>query len=248
MNARSLPRMTFLLSLLFLLAGSLSAAELKDAIKIPVIHTRTNSYTNVTVVSKGPTDIHIRHDGGVNNILLEDLDATARHQLGLDSDQDAGSEASAETTHTPDLSALRNFDLGQFLKGAGFTAGFVGTVLAAGFLVYLFGCYCWKRICLNAGHEPGFLIWIPFLQMIPMLRAAGMSAWWILALLIPVVSFVVMIVFFFKIVAACGKSFIWAIFLILPLLNIFAFLYLAFSGRGGSTAIASSPPPLGPTD
>ncbi|MEK7785273.1 MAG: hypothetical protein AAB658_07605, partial [Chloroflexota bacterium] len=51
----------------------------------------------------------------------------------------------------------------------------VGLVLGVLFMAYLFICYCLKLICLKTGNDPGILIWLPVIQMIPLLRAAGMS-------------------------------------------------------------------------
>jgi hypothetical protein len=61
-----------------------------------------------------------------------------------------------------------------------------------------------------------------------------MSRWWVLGLLIPVLNLVVQVLWCIKIVGARGKHVVWAILLILPLVNLFAFLYLAFSSDGGS--------------
>ena len=50
-------------------------------------------------------------------------------------------------------------------------AGFGLVFLLLSLVVYLFACYLMKRICEKAGGEPGILIWIPILQIIPMLKA-----------------------------------------------------------------------------
>jgi hypothetical protein len=132
------------------------------------------------------------------------------------------------------------------------------------FGLYLFICYCLKLIVQKAGAEPGFLIWLPILQLIPMLRAAGMSLlwffFWISPLLVAaampllflrgepeaiakgmqtlslvgavtsILQLVAALVWCVKIVQARGKSLWVTLFLILPVTNLFAFLYLAFSG------------------
>src|SRR5207249_4676934 len=64
----------------------------------------------------------------------------------------------------------------QFLMG----------ILAGLGVLYLFACYCAMLVCKKVGQEPGVLVWIPILQVFPMLRAAGMSGWWFVALLLPV--------------------------------------------------------------
>jgi hypothetical protein len=51
----------------------------------------------------------------------------------------------------------------------------VRVFLVIGLGLYLFFCYCCKRVCEKAGHNPGVLIWIPIVQLIPLLRVAGMA-------------------------------------------------------------------------
>jgi len=245
MKLTTMLRTALLLAVLFAATLAAPAAELREQISIPLLETRLRSYTNAIVLSISGTDIHIRHEDGVGNILLEDLDQKARRQLGLEPGE-ADAPPQAAITNMADLLALRNpgavqaIDPAEILKGLGLTMGLLAVVAAIGLVCYIFTCYCYKRISLNAGHDPGFLIWIPILQMIPLLRAAQMSPWWLLGLIIPLVNLVVVILWCFKIVAACGKSVVWAILLILPFTNIIAFLYLAFSGGGG----AARPPQM----
>ena len=73
------------------------------------------------------------------------------------------------------------------------------------------------------------MVWLPVLQIFPCLKAARMSGWWFLALFIPVLNLVASIMWCVKIAQARGKSVLVGILLLLPVLNIFAFLYLAFS-------------------
>jgi hypothetical protein len=56
-----------------------------------------------------------------------------------------------------------------------------------------------------------------------------MSPAWLLAFLVPVLNVVAQIVWSFKIAKARGKSGLVGLFLVLPVTNLFAFLYLAFS-------------------
>ena len=63
-------------------------------------------------------------------------------------------------------------------------------VLGVLLLLYLFHCYCCMLICRKTGKPPGVLVWLPVLQLFPLLRAAGMSAWWFLACFVPVLNLV----------------------------------------------------------
>jgi len=55
-------------------------------------------------------------------------------------------------------------------------------------------------------HGTGALIWVPLLQLFPLLRAAGMSRVWFVAFLVPLVNVVAQIVWYVKIVEARGKA------------------------------------------
>jgi hypothetical protein len=114
--------------------------------------------------------------------------------------------------------------------------------LAGGLLfIYFFFCYCCLLICRKTGNEPGLLIWIPVLQLIPLLRSAGMSPVWFLAFLVPVLNIVVQVLWSFKIVQARGKNGWLALFLILPITGFFAFLFLAFSAAPQAEKSARGP-------
>ncbi len=107
--------------------------------------------------------------------------------------------------------------------------GLIGGLVALVFFigVYVFFCYCLKLICEKAGHQPGVLIWIPIVQLVPLLTVAGLPIWFIILLLIPIVGFVVYIVMWVKICQARGKS--GALVILAILLPIVFFPYLAFS-------------------
>jgi uncharacterized membrane protein YhaH (DUF805 family) len=62
-----------------------------------------------------------------------------------------------------------------------------------------------------------------------MLRAAGMSRWWFVAYFVPLFNLMPAILWGFKIAKARGKSLWIGVLLLLPVTNLFAFLYLAFS-------------------
>ena len=111
-------------------------------------------------------------------------------------------------------------------------------VIAGLVVLYFFFCYCGMVICKKTGYDPGPLVWIPILQVFPMLKAAGMSGWWFLLLLIPAGSIVVSIIWSLKICQARGLSCWLALFLLLPVTSFFAFLYLTFSSGGAETDTA----------
>ena len=101
--------------------------------------------------------------------------------------------------------------------------------LLIGLVVYVFFCFCYKRICEKCGVTPGVLIWIPIVQLVPLLQAAKMPVWMIILFLIPLVNIVVFLMMWVKICQARGKSGWLVILLFIPIVNLIFIPYLAFS-------------------
>ena len=101
--------------------------------------------------------------------------------------------------------------------------------LLIGLVVYVFFCFCYKRICEKCGATPGVLIWIPIVQLVPLLQAAKMPVWMIILFLIPLVNIVVFLIMWVKICQARGKSGWLVILLFIPIVNLIFIPYLAFS-------------------
>jgi uncharacterized membrane protein YhaH (DUF805 family) len=238
--------------------GALGATE--DTFDVLQIGTRT--YTNVTVTTKAKTYIFILHAGGMASIKLSEIPPELQQQLGY-----GGTPASKNVTNTatawvkkevakmdvPQVKDLRQ-QLRQWrahpparlaaMVWTGSKPNYIvlGIVLLVGLLLYLFYSYCCMLICRKAGHPPGILVWLPALQLIPMLRAAGMSGWWFGACFVPVLNLVPVLLWPFKIAKARGKSAWIGVLLLLPGTNLTAFLYLAFSdGAAGTNEEGSEP-------
>lgn len=229
---------------LSLVAVCLQSAEAKPAEEtFQVLRTRTGSYTNVTVTTKAKSYIFILHARGMANIRVEDLPPKVQQQLGYKAadpkktwnskrseiQQAASKElAGVNKSIQPMLEKLRS-EL-PFLR-PGFKPSSVElyTALAILLLGYLFFCFCCHLICLKAKSPPSILIWVPGLQLIPLFRAAGMSGWWFLGCFVPLLNILAQILWSLKIVKARAKAWWVSILLILPVTNLLAFLYLAFS-------------------
>jgi hypothetical protein len=95
--------------------------------------------------------------------------------------------------------------------------------------LYVFFCFCCKRICEKCGVTPGVLIWIPIAQLVPLLQVAQMPVWMIILFFIPIVNLVIAIMMWAKICQARGKSPWLVILMFIPIANIFFIPYLAFS-------------------
>jgi hypothetical protein len=115
--------------------------------------------------------------------------------------------------------------LPAFNHGFMFAVGLVA-VLA---LCYLFMCYCAARICEKCGTNPGLLIYIPILNVIPLLQAGGLSGWLLFLFFVPGLNLVLGLIMWARICRARGKSSWLCIVMYIPPVNIVLMLYLAFS-------------------
>jgi hypothetical protein len=226
--------------MLFLSTNAFAASEQR----FDVLQIGTRTYQNVKVTTKAKSYIFILHSGGMTNIKVSELPNDILQKLGYITApivQTNGAalwaRQAAAKMDTPQLKQLEA-KLLQSWRGARavikshlppLKPGVI--VVAAGVLImaYLFHCYCCMLICQKTGNEPGVLVWLPVLQVLPMLRAASMSAWWFVTWFIPGLNLVGHAVWCGRIVQARNKTIPLLVLLLVPVMNIFAFLYLAFS-------------------
>jgi hypothetical protein len=221
-------------------AGAANAEQEFDTLAIG-----TQTYSNVTVTTKNKNYVFLLHSTGMVNVKVTDLSEEEKALLGYPSKLKPATNAAVawakdtlKKMDTPKAKALEKLpvhpqDFSKLMDprsslpalGVPIIAG----IIAFLFIFYFFMCYCAMLICKKAGSEPGALIWIPILQMVPMFRAAGMSPVWFIASLLPILNVIAHIVWSVRIAKARGKTVLTAICLILPITNFFAFLYLAFS-------------------
>jgi hypothetical protein len=183
----------------------------------------------------------ILHSSGIASVRVADLTYDVKRQLGYTAPEIAGSATNATTVAARQLSQVsanlqplqasltQNFEAQrEMIQKLG--PRILMIILGALVVFHLFFAYCARLICLKAGSPDSFLIWLPVFQTFPLLRAAGMSGWWFLGLLIPGINVIGGVLWCINIVKARNKHVLVAIMLMLPILNILAFLYLAFSG------------------
>jgi hypothetical protein len=194
----------------------------------------TQTYSNVTVTTQNKDYVFLLHSRGMLNVKVADLSIETKQLLGYEQKPppQTPSEWAKKTMVKLDQPEVR--EMQQKLSATSLHLRGIKHVLSPNMiglllLIYLFFCYCSKLICEKAGHRPGALIWLPILQMIPLLRAAGMSPLWLLAFLVPIVHIAAQIIWCVKISQARGKGVLTTILLILPFTGFFAYLYLAFS-------------------
>jgi len=204
-----------------------------------VLQIGTRTYKNVTVTTKAKNYIFILHANGMNNIKVADLPADVRAKLGYAEADSEDRKSGSNSVSTWAKQTMGKIELTQLTQlrghdGAGSSKVTLNSaqllpILGIGTVMYLFFSFCSMLICEKTRYKPGLLIWVPILQLLPLLRAARMPSAWFLAFLLPVINIVAFIVWSVKIAEARGKSGIVAFFLILPITTLLAYLYLAFS-------------------
>ena len=223
--------------LAFFLCFSFGAA----ADLVPVVKTKTETFHNVELISKTPTHVFLKHARGVANVRVETLDAASLAELGLgDGATLVAPEANTEAEGSPMPGSHSAPGWQAKWQGLALPANFIVIFIAVAAVIWLFFSYCAMLICKKVGQEPGILVWIPVVQMVPLMQAAGMSVWWVVAMFVPVVGLVAQVLWCINIAKARGKGLLTVIFLILPFTAPFALMYLAFS------AAAESDEPVAP--
>ncbi|MBI3853845.1 MAG: hypothetical protein HY298_26770 [Verrucomicrobia bacterium] len=242
MIIRRLPLL--ILTLLTMWVGnSLGADETFEILKIG-----SQTYSNVTILNKTRTAVFISHAGGLSSFKLKDLNPEELKKLGYapaepDKPSPLASQLeslTAKIRQTKATEFLRSTSSSyeDKLKASGVNLGtLLLVVLAVWLVLHLFYSFCMRRICLKVKTEPGPLIWLPFLQLIPLHRAAGISPWLFLLYLFVLPGVFVFIYLCAKLCEALGKS-AWLVLLVfLPVLNLVFFPYLAFSAMQGDDEI-----------
>jgi len=208
-----------------------------------VLQIGTATYRNVTVTTKAKNYIFIMHSTGMGNFKVADLAPELRHKLGYSDTPESkkGNGAAALSNLAkqsiakiglPDMKQMGNQWRAHgpaSLATITLTPNLIMAAACGLAFLYLLVSYCGMLICQKAGKPATALIWIPLLQLIPLLRAANMSPAWLLAFLVPALNVVAQILWSFKIAKARGKSGWVAFFLVVPVTSLFAYLYLALS-------------------
>ena len=239
--------MWLLLALLFISSATSQAVDQT----FDLFQTKTAVYSNVTVTTKSAEYIVIQHSSGLASLKVADLSHEQQQELGYGAAK--GSRNGSMTVSAKAKAMVAAIPTKQIeqawskhapagspsLKLGKLDSTIIFAVLGVFALLYLFFCYCASLICQKAGKPGGLLVWLPILQYIPLLRAAKMSPLWLLAMFVPLLNFIVHIMWSFRIAGVRGQGLFTAIFLILPTYPL-AFMYLAFAG--GSSPDENSPP------
>ena len=244
-TSRSVLCKALALAWIILLLQPLKApAELEQTFE--VLQVGTTTYRNVTVTTKSKNYIFLLHSKGMTSLKVSDLSADLRTQLGYvvppppQAKTNTPAAWARETLTKMEAPRVKQIEAGllhSFQSGPGANLRLPAAsrnillLLGGGLLaLFLFHSYCCLLICRKAGSEPGGLIWLPVLQLLPLLKASGMSPWWFVGFLVPGVNLVAQVLWCINITRARGKTVLVALLLIFPLSSPFAVLYLAFSG------------------
>jgi uncharacterized membrane protein YhaH (DUF805 family) len=231
---------------LLLVAGNSTFAAIDPLTGEPTFESLTvgrETFTNVVVQDQDEMFIFIRHDGGLRNIKVSELSEELASELGYAPPEPTRKEILEVRTRelTAITDQIRDGDSELAMKElqARFNISEeqiqrLGMPILIGvgvlsLLIYLFYSYCLHVICQKTETPSGLLVWVPFFQMIPALRAAKMSGWLILLMIVPVINAVLAIVWTVKLCIARGKSGWTALLGLIPGLNMFWLPYLAFS-------------------
>lgn len=224
---------------LFLSGNAFAATEQTfDALTIG-----EHTYQNVKVTTKAKNYIFILHSGGMASFKVTELPQDVLQALGYVTAPKAQTNAAAlwarqavAKVAAPRLKGLE-LSLLQAWRGAFVSSthlpvlrpGMIGLSALILGVAYLFGCYCCKFICEKSGIQPGILVWLPVAQLVPLLRAASMSLWWLIGLVVPVLNVVGYFIWCVKIVNARQKTMPLALLLFFPPTSLLALACLAFS-------------------
>jgi hypothetical protein len=225
----------------------------------PTLTVGDKIFTNVLILNKTRTDVFLSHSKGMASYKVKELPVEVQLQLGYQVEQPRGAKAASKAKDMLKAADLSRFESDPRVKEVlakirevtqQMDPAMMWGIIGGAVLVYLVFCTLCRSICMRSATPPASvvaLVWFPLLKQIPLLKAAGMSPWWILTNLIPILPVIPFIVWCFKIVKARGKHAIVGVLLLLPITNILAFLYLAFSAsnapddNSGVISLQSSP-------
>lgn len=203
-----------------------------------------NTFSNVTIITRTGTHISFEHAGGFASVKLAALPASAQTKVGYrpPAPPKTMTERLKELTawvHDPRLHALGQ-EIWQESRAeaervlAENDRLIINSILGGAICIYLLFCLAAVKICRKTTVRPGLWVWLPGFQWVSLLKAAGMPSWYFFLLLIPPINLLVMIIWCFKICRMRQKSSTLGFLLLVPVINIFVYFYLALSEHKGA--------------
>lgn len=233
-----------LLVLAWLVAVASGPAARAAEEKFDTLTVGQQTFTKVVVLNKYQKDVFISHSKGMCSLKVKDLDVATQLKLGyqVELPKPSKRETIEKALQPPDLNnieadprmqkldaetAAKVAELAKRLDPAALWGILIGFILFYLFFSFLCRCVCRKVAAPPTTLMP--LVWFPILKQLPLFQAAGMSPWWILSIFFLPAAIVAYIMWSFKVVQARGKHVIFAVMLLLPLLQFVSLLYLALS-------------------
>lgn len=221
-------------------------ANYSSGVHFDSLQSGSRTFTNVLVYSHDSQQVFFRHEQGLSCAPLTELDAESLAVLGLTVQAPPPAFGSSFWAMLTSQFSLAASELSPF----GLASLLVILILAVG--LYLYCCFLFWLICVKVGAEPGISVWLPVVQVLPLLRAAEMSVLgpltllllfvgsflayphlgvhsWTLGLLSGVGAVVCFLTWSVKICRRRKKSSALAGLLLVPGINFFVLLYLAGS-------------------
>ncbi|MFA4889550.1 MAG: hypothetical protein WC628_08285 [Candidatus Omnitrophota bacterium] len=154
----------------------------------------------------------------------------------------AQEEAAVDTSPAAAVEKLKSFTeaVGKDKKATAIAAGAAFGIIAIlcfiGFLFYVYSCICLQAIAKKTAQEPAWLAWIPVANVFLMCKIASVNYLWLLALLLAFIPFIGPLIslgltgfIWYKIALARNKPGWLGVLVVIPLANLAAMGYLAFT-------------------
>lgn len=200
------------------------------------------TFSNVTITSQSKTHLSFKHADGFASVKLSALPPEEQAKIGytpppppktvVDYTKDATSNLTktfAQWQNDPRFQALYQEIRTEVNRVIAEDKVLLYSVIGGVACIYLLFSLAAVKICRKTTVRPGLWVWLPGFEWISLLKAAGMSPWNFIWLLIPPINLIVMMVWCFKICRMRHKSAALGFLLLIPVINILAYFYLAFS-------------------
>lgn len=201
------------------------------------------TFSNVTVTSQSATHISFKHADGFASVKLSMLPPDEQCKIGytpppppkslLDYTKDFTSYLTTSVAQWRNDPLMQAYDqeIRSEVKRVWTQSDKVILYSVCGGVacIYILFSLAALKICRKTTVRPGVWVWLPGFEWISLLKAAGMSPWNFIWLLIPPINLIVMTVWCFKICRSRHKNPLLGFLLLIPVINIFVYFYLAFS-------------------
>lgn len=210
-----------------------------------------NTFSNVTIISRTATHLSFKHSQGFASVKLDALPAKEQTKVGYTPPPppktltERATELTTEATawvNDPRIVALEQeirTEVNRIIAEQ--DKVIIYSAVGGAVCIYLLFCLAVVKICRKTTVRPGLWAWLPGLQFISLLKAAGMSPWLYPLIYIPPINLVIIVTWCFKICRTRQKSPALGFLLLLVPVNILAFFYLAFSSQKTAPSLRNQP-------